>query len=279
MFRHLGLAGDENAPSPQRRRRRCRAVVLATVPLVTLLMPLAATTVEARGVVLPVVFRIGPEGPEAVNAAILALPTVSLSVGAARPAFSNGGCTNNGTCNNLFLRGSNTFYVNKGRDQFLHGAATYSELAPVNDTHDGFFYTFGDTLTNITSDGDSICIIKNAQGSSSSSSSPIAYWPTGHRSTGSSGTETVGFTAGGASYASTFNVSEGYVAGDIIGNSQNGARFFGSWGYGDATVDQAENVCNLRGAAMESGVAFRTPAGAGQPHALFGATIYYQKNA
>jgi hypothetical protein len=152
-------------------------------------------------------------------------------------------------------------------------------MVPEQQVHDGFNDDFGDTLTNVTSDGDSICIVKDVHSSDQAASNPISYWPTGHRSTGSSGTEQLGVSAGGASYQTKFNVSEGHLDGDIWGSAQTPPHFAGSWGYADATEDQAPSVCNLRGASMESGIAFRTSKASARPQVRFGTVIYYQKNA
>lgn len=267
--------------SAQWFRHRAPLVIGATLGLVlTAAVPGQLRVAEARGTVLPAVFTMGQDGPEALNTAVLRLPLVDLGgPGQVSPAYSNGGCTSNATCNNLEIHGSRTYYIQRNGDHFLHGATTYSWMVPSRPVADGFNYDFGDTLTNVTSDGDSICIVKNLHGSDQAASNPISYWPTGHRSTGSSGTEQLGVSAGGASYQATFNVSEGYLDGDIWGSDRTAPHFAGSWGYADATEHQAPSVCNLRGASMESGIAFRTSQASPHPRVGFGTVIYFQQNA
>lgn len=243
-----------------------------------------AHPVLARGLPPPpAVFVMGAAGPEVVGALTSDLAEVNLPrVGThhvAANGFNNGGCTNNGACNNLQVDQARVAYWTRDNNHYFHGASTFSLLVPVNAPQDGSFYDFSDTLSNVTSDGDSLCLIKNHQASSSSASVPLSYWPTGHRSTGSSHSDTVGVGAGGASYSSTFTDSEGYLDGDIGRGQGGGPSFYGSWGYGDATEHQAAAVCDLRSAAIESAVAFRTPAAAGEPTLLFGARLWYQENA
>lgn len=280
------MSSTQRLPSrhcgPTKRPRHRRGAALALGALTATLFPVVAhsTVAEARGAVLPAVFTMGQDGPEALNTAVLRLPLVTLGgPGQVSPAFSGGGCTSNATCNNLVIRDSRTDYIQRNADHFLHGATTYSWMAPTQPTEDGFNYDFGDTLTNVTSDGDSICIVKNIHGSDQAASNPISYWPTGHRSTGNSGTERLGVSAGSASYQATFNVSEGYLDGNIWGSDQTPPHFAGSWGYADATQDQAPSVCNLRGASMESGIAFRTSQASAHPRLGFSTVIYYQQNA
>ncbi len=153
-----------------------------------------------------------------------------------------------------------------------------------SDPADGYNYDFLDTLSNVTSDGDSICIIQDNMYTSNGSSKALSWSPTGHYSTGSGGSQTVSVNANaggvGLGYSSTYNASAGYLQGDISPPSNgNGPTFDGSWSYGDDTNPANQpSSCDYRADAVEAAIGYRTPSTDSEYHLLFAPVVYYQKN-
>ncbi|HXA28933.1 MAG TPA: hypothetical protein VN193_09320 [Candidatus Angelobacter sp.] len=184
--------------------------------------------------------------------------------------YTNGGCVGNATCNNLQLYWNDTAYLNNSsQGPHLHGAAIMSLLDPLSSSDSSNFYDFADTLTNISSDGDTVCALQNVQQASDSRSSPIGLWPTGTTGVGQNTSQSLslGVNVGGSSagYNATFNSSAGYISGDIQGPANgNGAMFTGAW-----YINSDVSGCTKQPTAIESGSAWKTPTSVGNYNYYF----------
>jgi hypothetical protein len=182
--------------------------------------------------------------------------------------FENGGCTANGTCDDLevFWNRSKGFQRRTAKGlRLYHGLQINTWLKPPEEgIAPGWYYDFLVQETSVTNDYGRVCVVRNAVKNPEGNPNVLSKWPgTVHQSVTNGDTKTLSIGASlnagagtlNASYSTTFPVATGKIYGDYDFTK---SAFFGVW-----RVPNLASKCDKSGGQqIASGIAYayNTPA-------------------